>query len=117
MLNLTVYNAAETQSFTLDLYENAPVNLNYQFSDVSEVQRAKASYSQKFRIPATAKNRQFFGSFDKPNVDDDNGYILGNFSVKKKIRAELSYNTVQLMRGHVQVKGCLLYTSPSPRDS
>lgn len=108
MLNLTVYNAAETQSFTLDLYENAPVNLNYQFSDVSEVQRAKASYSQKFRIPATAKNRQFFGSFDKPNVDDDNGYILGNFSVKKKIRAELSYNTVQLMRGHVQVKGAVV---------
>lgn len=105
MLRLTVWNNAETAQYDIELYKNVPVNLNYQWTDVSEVQKAKASHSQTFRVPATRANKEFFGSIDKPNVQDASDLIITNYSVKRKIRAELSYNSVLLMRGHVQIKG------------
>ena len=108
MLRLTLWNNAETEQHTIELYENVPVNLNYQWTDVSEVQKTKGSYSQTFRVPATRANKEFFGSIDKPNVQDANDLIIANYSVKRKIRAELSYNSVLLMRGFVQVKAVYL---------
>ena len=108
MLRLTLWNNAETEQHIIDLYANVPVNLNYQWTDVSEVQKTKGSYSQTFRVPATRRNKRFFGSIDKPNVQDANDLIIANYSVKRKIRAELSYNSVLLMRGFVQVKSVYL---------
>tara|TARA_R110002050_G_scaffold39563_2_gene96740 strand:+ start:300 stop:2534 length:2235 start_codon:yes stop_codon:yes gene_type:complete len=99
MLTLTLWNTAETSQYTIDLYDHAPVNLNYQFSDVTEINKAKGSYSQTFRIPATKSNTNFFGRIDNPTQQP-----TSNFSVKKKIRATLSYSTIPLMNGYVQVK-------------
>ena len=104
MLKLPLWNSAEDDQHSIELYENAPVNLNYQFTDVTEINRTKGSYSQTFRVPATHRNRNFFGAIDKPNIEDTSDLINGNYSVKRKIRAELSYNTIPLMKGYVQVK-------------
>ena len=99
MLTLTLWNTAETSQYTIDLYDHAPVNLNYQFSDVTEINKAKGSYSQTFRVPATKSNTDFFGRIDNPTQQPSS-----NFSVKKKIRASLSYSSIPLMNGYVQVK-------------
>jgi len=104
MLRLIVWNSAETAQHTIELYENAPVNLNYQFADVSQINKTQGSYSQTFRIPATKQNRDFFGSIDKPNVEDTADLLISNYSVKQKIKASLSYNTIPLMDGYVQIK-------------
>lgn len=105
MLTLVLWNTAETSQHVIELYENAPVNLTYQFNDITEVAKPRASYSQTFRVPATKKNREFFGSIDSPAVaTDSNDLILGNYSVKKKIRAELRWQTIPLIKGNVQVR-------------
>jgi len=104
MLRLVVWNSAETAQHTIELYDHAPVNLNYQFADVSQINKTQGSYSQTFRIPATKQNRDFFGSIDKANIEDTSDLIISNYSVKQKIKAVLSYNTIPLMNGYVQIK-------------
>lgn len=104
MLTLTLWNSAETTQHIIELYDHAPVNLNYQFADVSQINKTQGSYSQTFRIPATKTNRDFFGSIDKANVEDTSSLINSNYSVKQKIKASLTYNTIPLMNGYVQIK-------------
>tara|TARA_R110002096_G_scaffold429098_1_gene641596 strand:- start:2818 stop:5082 length:2265 start_codon:yes stop_codon:yes gene_type:complete len=104
MLRLIVWNSAETAQHSIELYDHAPVNLNYQFADVTEINKTQGSYSQTFRIPATKQNKDFFGSIDKPNIEDTSDLIISNYSVNQKIKAALSYNTIPLMNGYVQIK-------------
>ena len=104
MLTLTLWNSAETTQHIIELYEHAPVNLNYQFADVSQINKTQGSYTQTFRIPATKQNKDFFGSIDKANVEDTSDLIISNYSVKQKIKASLSYNSIPLMNGYVQIK-------------
>jgi len=104
MLRLRVWNSAETEQYDLEVYQNLPVNLLFRYTEVSEINKAVGSYSQTFRIPATKKNLDFFGGVINPGVAETSSLINGNFSVKQKIRAELSKNTVPLIRGSVQVK-------------
>lgn len=104
MLRLTLWNDAETSQFDVDLYDNAPVNLNYQFTDVTEINKTVGSYSQTFRIPATKSNTDYFGSIYDPNIKTSFGLIQGNYNIKRKIRAELTYNSVPIMKGFVQIK-------------
>lgn len=99
MLRLILWNSTGGTQYDIDLYENVPVNLNYQFADVTEINKAKGSYSQTFRVPASNANKRFFGSIENPAVQPN-----GLFSVKRKIIAELTYNSVPMMRGYVQVK-------------
>lgn len=86
-----------TNDHFLDLYENDPVNLKYQYSDISEIQKAAGTYSQTFRIPATQANVDFFGTFFNAN-------LTGGFNPKRKKDAELSYNTIPIASGFVQLK-------------
>ena len=81
----------------IDLYDNQPVNLKYQYSDISEVQTAVGSFSQSFRIPATENNRGVFGQFQ--NTNEVNG-----FNPKERVDAFLFYDTVPIMTGFVQLK-------------
>lgn len=104
MLTLTLWNSAEDVQHTIELYEHAPVNLNYQFTDISEINKSKGSYTQTFRIPATKQNTDFFGAIDNPSVVTASNLIIGNYNIKKKIVAALSYNSIPLMRGYVQIK-------------
>ena len=104
MLRLTLWNFAETTQHTIELYQNAPVNLNYQFTDVTQINKTKGSYTQTFRVPATKINTDFFGALSDPAVQTSSSLIIDNYSVKKRIRAEINYNSVPLMRGYVQVK-------------
>jgi len=99
MLRLTLWNTGEGAQYNVDLYENVPVNLNYQFADVSQINKTQGSYSQTFRIPATKANTKFFERLDDPTLQP-----TARYSIKRKIRAELSYNSVPLMNGYIQVK-------------
>ncbi len=62
MLRLVVWNKAEDAQYNIELYKHAPVNLNFQFTDVQEINKSAGSYSQTFRVPATKKNTDFFGA-------------------------------------------------------
>src|SRR6056300_773977 len=45
----------------IELYENEPVNLSYQFTDIQQINASSSSFSQTFRVPLTKKNQDYFG--------------------------------------------------------
>lgn len=94
MLNLRVFSGSD--QYYLDLFENDPVNLTRQFSDV-QLNKPSASFSQTFRVPATENNATFFTNIHEVNS-------VGAFNPKVKSRAELEYNGIPLSRGFIQLK-------------
>ena len=81
----------------IDLYENESVNLTLQFSDVSDINATKGSFSQTFRVPATTTNVEFFGYIHEPSA-------VETINLKQKIPAELISGSVPVVRGFCQVK-------------
>lgn len=81
----------------IDLYENESVNLTLQFSDVSDINATKGSFSQTFRVPATTNNIDFFGYVHEPSA-------VETINLKQKIPAELISGSVPVVRGFCQVK-------------
>jgi len=81
----------------IELYENEPVNLSYQFSNLQEINASSSSFSQTFRVPLTKKNQDYFGPVNEFG-------LIPDWNPKTKVDAELTYNTIPVMRGFVQVK-------------
>jgi hypothetical protein len=81
----------------IELYENEPVNLSYQFSNLQEINASSSNFSQTFRVPLTKKNQDYFGPVNEFG-------LIPDWDPKTKVEAELSYNTIPVMRGFVQVK-------------
>jgi len=81
----------------IELYENEPVNLSYQFSNLQEINAASSNFSQTFRVPLTKKNQEYFGAVNEFG-------LVPTWNPKAKVDAELTYNTIPLMRGFIQVK-------------
>lgn len=84
--------------YDIELYENEPVNLSYQFSDIQEINASRSSFSQTFRVPLTKKNQDYFGAVNEFG-------LITKWDPKEKVDAELSYNSIPLIRGFAQVKG------------
>ena len=82
----------------IELYENEPVNLSYQFSDIQNINSSASSFSQTFRVPLTKKNQDYFGAVNEFG-------LITTWNPKTKVEAELTYNTIPVMRGFAQVKG------------
>lgn len=93
ILTLTDYDGNSAQ---IDLYENEKMHLNYKFTDLTDFS-AVGSYSQEFRIPASATNVDFFGAIFNVNFN-------GWFDFRKKVTATLTVNTIPIASGHIQVK-------------
>ena len=90
MLRLTLADNA------IELYENIPVNLSYQFADLQNINSSRSSFSQTFRVPLTKKNQDYFGAVNELG-------LIPTWNPKTKVAAELSYNSVPIMRGFAQV--------------
>ena len=59
MLRLTI------EGNEIELYENEPINLSYQFSNLQEINASASSFSQTFRVPLTKKNQEYFGAVNE----------------------------------------------------
>ena len=81
-----------------ELYQNEPVNLKYQFTDVSDINASTSNFSQTFRLPMTEANQSIFGSVQELSV-------VTPFDIKQKLSAALYNDGILLMSGYVQVKG------------
>jgi len=99
MLNIQV--RIGTDVYELEFYQNDPINLSYRFTDIAELNKSVGSFSKSFRIPATQKNIECFGTFFNPNLVD-------SFNPKQKADATLSFNTIPLMNGYIQLKGAYI---------
>ena len=59
MLRLTI------EGNEIELYQNEPVNLSYQFSNLQEINAASSNFSQTFRVPLTKQNQDYFGAVNE----------------------------------------------------
>jgi hypothetical protein len=91
MLRLTI------NGIDAELYENAPVNLRLQYSDVTKIQNAAGSFSQTFRLPLTPLNRTIFDNIDEVG-------LRNGLNLQQRLEASLHSGTLPLMTGYVQVK-------------
>ena len=92
MLRLTI------EGNEIELYENEPINLSYQFSNLQEINASASSFSQTFRVPLTKKNQDYFGAVNEFG-------LITTWDPKAKASAELTSSTIPIMRGFIQVKG------------
>ena len=81
----------------IELYQNEAVNLTLQFSEIADINAARGSFSQTFRVPGTPQNLEFFGYINDPG-------IVGGRNLKARIPAEIYSGTVPIIRGFCQVK-------------
>lgn len=84
-----------------EVYENAPVNLKFQYSDLEKIQSSLGSYSQTFRVPLTKKNRDIFGDIDEATLVAGSEVYL---DLKQRLAASLWSDGTPLIEGFVQVK-------------
>lgn len=104
MLRLTLTDASGVQH-DMDLFENDPINLNIQFTDITDINKPVGSHTQAFRLPMTQPNKAFLGAINHPAVAlDSNGRVNGKYAPKKRIPAELTYKGLPMLRGNAQVK-------------
>lgn len=80
----------------VELYSAQPVNLNFRFTEIQEINRPAASYSQSFRVPLTPHNADVFGVFDVS--------LVPSYDYKRRITARLVSEGITLVEGFVQVK-------------
>ena len=89
-------------TYQLDLQEAPNVSLNFQFADIKEPDKRKASYSQTFKLPFTQKNNAFFQAWFNVNLETP------VFNSRKRFAAVLYVGTVPQFDGVIQLKGVYL---------
>ena len=93
-----VSGSTEMQTYELDLQEHPSIGLNFQFADIKEPEKRKASYSQTFKLPFTDKNNLFFENWFNVNLTK----LV--FSTKEKFSAILFHGTTPQFEGFIQLK-------------
>ena len=83
-------------SVTLDLYNDEKMHMNFAFNDIMDLQPS-SNYSREFRVPASERNIEFFGSIYNVNFD-------GWFDFRVKVPSSLNVETIPIAVGHIQVK-------------
>ena len=81
-----------------------------------EIERIEAKFSEKGVNPRSPRQLLSFFGVKSTNEDVLEHYIKRNHPLKDWMEDLLKYRSLYKMTS-VYLKGCLLYTSPSPRDS
>tara|TARA_R100000773_G_scaffold10557_1_gene9810 strand:+ start:1479 stop:5231 length:3753 start_codon:yes stop_codon:yes gene_type:complete len=87
-----------TNTYNLDLQEQPNISLNFQFADIKEPEKRKASYSQTFKLPFTDANNEFFENWYNVNAET----LV--FNTHRKFDAVLYVGTVPQFEGVIQLK-------------
>ena len=86
------------ETYEMDLQANPSVSLNYQFADIKEPDKRKASYSQTFKLPFTDNNNEFFQNWYNVNMTT----LI--FNTREKFNAVLFVGTVPQFEGVIELK-------------
>ena len=89
-----------------EMYKDAPVNLKLRFQDVTEINSALGSFTQRFRLPLTQENRKIFGDIDQVGRRDDTNLSTDRpfINMKQRLSAQLLKGSLVLVEGYLQVK-------------
>tara|TARA_R100000458_G_C8277641_1_gene253237 strand:- start:1351 stop:4821 length:3471 start_codon:yes stop_codon:yes gene_type:complete len=89
----------KTKPYYLDI-ENAPsIQVNYNFEDVKKPDTRKTDFSQKFKLPMTDNNNQFFEHWYNVNIDK----LI--YSQNQEIEAHIIVNGNTILSGNLKLMG------------
>lgn len=91
--------SSSTKYGSVDLFQNEPIQLQYQIADIKNIDQKKASYSKSFTIPGTKNNNDLFTNIFQINSD-------GSFDPRLKARATLFVDTIPVIEGSLQLTNC-----------
>ena len=110
MIELKIYqynvSGQVVKVFDVDLYDNAPINVNKSIVDIKEPEQRKSDYTLSIQIPATATNRKTFSEIDNLNrttINDSSRNFNPDFNPNLKAEAIVLNNGVEQMRGYLQL--------------
>jgi hypothetical protein len=110
MIELKIYqynvSGQVVKVFDVDLYDNAPINVNKSIVDIKEPEQRKSDYTLSIQIPATATNRKTFSEIDNLNrttINDSARNFNPDFNPNLKAEAIVLNNGVEQMRGYLQL--------------
>jgi len=75
----------ETSAGELDVYYDLDISLNYQISDILDLNSRSTSWSKTIKVPGTDKNNLFFKNIYDVNVDAEYGFNARQY-IPAKIR-------------------------------
>ena len=96
MVQIVAYEQGETTFYELDVPET-PIELNYQFIDLSDPLSRRSPYSFRFTLPLSKENNKFFAFYYDANVSE------GTFDAMKKTECNILNDGVLLMQGSLQM--------------
>ncbi len=96
MIQLIVTEQTGTTQFELDIPET-PIELNFQFLDLSDPMSRRSPYSFRFKMPLTRENNKFFAFYFNANVTN------GTFTPNSKTSCTLLSHGILLMQGTLQM--------------
>jgi len=88
--------------FELDLTQSPNVVANYNWVNLKEPDKRKASFSQTIKLPFTNNNNQFFENFFEVNLSS----LV--YNTKQKFNAILYVDSIPQLKGFIQLKAIYL---------
>src|SRR5690554_3212789 len=85
----------------LDLFEDESINVVQSVTDVKDISKIYADYSQSFHVPASKRNNRIFKNYY--NVDIDNG-----FDARTRKDGVININTLPFKTGGIRLDGVAL---------
>ena len=99
------------QNQRVELFNDESVSLTQTIQDIKDISKVFTDFTKPFTLPASRTNNKIFKHYYRFNISSPY-----NFDARKKISAEIRINNLPFRSGKLRLEGCLLYTSPSPRD-
>jgi len=100
--NTSADDVSDLTQFELDLQKIPNVVVSYNWLDLKEPDKRKASFSQTIKIPFSNNNNKFFENWFDVNLET----LV--YSVRKKCNAILYVNSVPQLKGYIQLKAIYL---------
>ena len=100
--NLSTDNTYNVKEFELDLQKNPNVVFNYNWLDLKNPDKRKASFSQTIKLPFTNRNNKFFENWFDVNLDT----LV--YNTKTKFEAIVYIDSVQQLKGFIELKSIFL---------
>ena len=91
-------SSASVNTYELDLQKEPNISVNYQFDDIKNPEKKKASFTQTFKLPFTDRNNEFFQNWYEVNLEK----LV--YNTRTRFEAALYYGTTPQFEGLLQLK-------------
>ena len=95
MIQIRVYKNNEVTY--LDLFKDAPINLEMSFSEIQDITSKNGAYTKSFDLPGSDTNNLFFEFYYNPQN------VTINFDPATRIEADIIFNGYEILTGYLRL--------------